>query len=175
MEGKGKGMNEESDSPTLLHVRRQGQKMTAEERTEVQANFLGRFAEDGNVTEACKAANIDRSTIYAWREKYKTFAELFAEAEAQVHDRIRAEIFHRALVGDEEVVVSMGKIMRGDDGKPLIAHKKSDQLLMFLAKAKMPEFREKQQVEHSAKDDKPIVFTTIWGGGVLEDEDEENA
>lgn len=142
-------MSENIDSSTVLRVRRQGQQMTPQERLEAQANFLGRFAEDGNVTEACIAAGIHRSLVYQWQKKHKAFADLFTEAENQVKDRVRAEIFHRAVVGDEEVVVSMGKVMYGADGKPLTVRKKSDALLMFHAKMLMKEYREKQSVEHS--------------------------
>ncbi len=122
--------------------------MTPKERLEAQATFLGRFARDGNVTEACLDAGIHRSRVYQWKETSKAFADLFKDAEEQVNDAIRSELFRRAVTGDEEYVVSMGQVVY-KDGVPLTVRKRSDQLLMFLAKARMAEFKEKQHVEHS--------------------------
>lgn len=137
MEGKGKGMSESIDGLTPLRARRQGQNLSQQEKLEAQANFLGRFAEDGNVTEACKAAGVSRTIVYQWKDKNKAFRELFEEAEKQVNDSIRAEIFRRAITGWEEPMVSAGKLVCN-------VKKFSDTLLLALAKSKMPEFRDKQ-------------------------------
>lgn len=171
-------MPEHSNTPTpkkrasgRTSARRQGQRPTGEQKRQAQEAFLKSFANSGNVRAACMAAGIDRSTIYAWAEIDEQFSIQYNLAKQDVDDAIRAEIFRRAMYGEEEVVTSMGKpvyeqILLTDpvdgtlkldkNGKPMYRNgkmvtqkRRSDILLMFQAKARMPEYREKQQVEHS--------------------------
>lgn len=134
-------MSEESEREigklTPLRARGKGDKLTPEERTEAQAKFIERFAADGNMSEACRAAGVSRTIVYQWKEKSKAFAELFTEAEAQANDVIRAEIFRRAITGWKEPMVSAGQLV-------CYAEKYSDAMLTLLAKSRMSEFRDKQ-------------------------------
>ena len=115
-------------------------RMPAIRRKAAQAAFLAAFEKSANVTQACRAADIDRSTFYDWMEKYETFSLLYHQAEQTANDNIRAEIFRRGHDGWDEAVYQLGKY-RGT------VRKYSDTLLIFLAKARMPEFREKQSLE----------------------------
>ena len=110
-----------------------------DERQAIQAIFLATFERSANITESCKVAGIDRSTFYDWLEKYETFSLLYNQAKEIANDAVRAEIHRRGIEGYTEQVVIGGKVQT--------VHKYSDTLLIFLAKARMPEFREKQQVE----------------------------
>ena len=165
MEGKREGMSESIDGLTPLRARRQGQNLNQQEKLEAQANFLGRFAEDGNVTEACKAAGVSRTIVYQWKDKNKAFAELFAEAEAQSNDAIRAEIYRRAVTGWQEPMVSAGKLVCN-------VTKYSDALLMFHAKARMPEYREKQPDVNVTVDVEGAKARLIAKLGQLPDEED---
>lgn len=139
------------------------------ERQAIQAIFLATFERSANITESCKVAGIDRSTFYDWLEKYETFSLLYNQAKEIANDAVRAEVKRRGMDGVEEPVVSQGQLVydydpvideitgeqRKDEkgklmwqrGKMVTVRKYSDTLLIFLAKARMPEFREKQQVE----------------------------
>ena len=141
-----------------------GQRLTAAQRVEAQTKFLKSFAANGNVRVACMAAGIDRSTVHGWTEHDEQFSMQYNLAKADVDDAIRAEIYKRAVLGEEEPVVSMGRAVYEEipvldkDGEPvmdakgrpkirrgkMLTHKrKSDILLMFHAKARMAEYRDK--------------------------------
>jgi hypothetical protein len=92
------------------------------------------------------SAGIERRLVYYWQEHDETFALKFQVAEQEANDVIRAELFKRAVQGIEKPVVSMGKVVY-QDGKPLMERVYSDNLLSLLAKARMPEFRDKQSVD----------------------------
>jgi hypothetical protein len=119
--------------------RRQGQQLTPEEKAQAREKFLDAFAKTGNVSQSASYADVDRGTVYDWRNTDPVFAAKFADAELEANDVIRAEIHRRAIEGWEEPVVSAGK---------LVTHvrKYSDTLLTLLARARMPEFRDKLDV-----------------------------
>ena len=120
-------------------TRKKRGRMSAIRRKAAQAAFLAEFEHAANVSQACKAADIARDTFYQWLEHDETFTLLYHQAEQIANDAIRAEIFRRGHDGfDEQVLVG---------GKLHTVHKYSDTLLIFLAKARMPEFREKQSLE----------------------------
>lgn len=153
-------MSSKRNSATPLRTRRMGQKMTAQEREQAKKKFLDVFGKTANVLAACQSAGIDRSTVYRWKEVDDTFLVQFNLASEDANDRIRAELFRRAVQGVEKPVVSMGKVVYTTDEKnkpkPLMERVYSDSLLALLAKARMPEFREKQQMELSGPDGGPI-------------------
>lgn len=122
--------------PTKRLRRRPGQPISPEERTVIQETFLKTFRDCCSVRKAAEVAGIDRGTVYDWRRAYPDFAKRFEEAELDANDHIRDEIVRRAVTGWEEPVVSAGKLVT-------TVHKYSDTLLIFLAKARMPnEFRD---------------------------------
>lgn len=125
-------------------TRRKGVRLSATQRAVAQETFLEAFAANGNVRVACLKANIDRSTVHQWQEHDETFNMRYHLAKEDVNDAIRAEIYRRAMYGEERFVTSMGKVVYHED-KPLTIREKSDTLLIFHAKARMPEYRDKQQ------------------------------
>jgi hypothetical protein len=123
------------------------------QRQKKKETFLKALAVHGNVTSACKSARISRVAVYEWRDQDEVFKAAWEEALEGSNDVIRFAVFDRAVVGWEEPLVSMGKLVRDDAGQPMNVRKYSDSLLQFLAKSRMPEFREKQQIEHSGSID----------------------
>jgi hypothetical protein len=120
----------------------------AEIRPGTQAAFLAAFVELANESGACRAVQIDRATVRWWEEHQGDFSLRYQDAQAQVNDSLRGEMFRRGVKGVAEPVVNMGKIVRNDDGSILTVQKYSDTLLVKLAAARMPaEFREKSQIE----------------------------
>jgi len=108
--------------------------------------FLEEFAKHGNVTLACRVANINRSTLYRWKEKSDTFLVQYNQAMEDAKDAIRAEIYRRGKEGWDEEVYQLGHYAG-------TVRKFSDTLLIFHAKALMSEYRDKQQVELSGSID----------------------
>lgn len=129
-------------------------------KSTTQDIFLEDFSIHGNVSKACRTAGIERKTLYRWKERSTTFLFRYNQAVEAAKDNIREEIYRRAHDGWDEEVYQLGKYA-GD------VHKYSDTLLMFHAKAIMPEYREKQQIDINGT----LVIKTEWGGGALEEEE----
>jgi len=104
--------------------------------------FLEEFAKHGNITLACRKAEIGRMTLYRWKEKSDTFLVRFNQAFEEAKDAIRAEIYRRGKEGWDEPVFQQGKLID-------TVRKYSDTLLIFHAKMLMPEYRDKSQIEMS--------------------------
>lgn len=164
--------NRNTSTPLRTSRRRNGQRMSAVERKATQEVFLQAFALTANVRAACMKAGIDRSTVYQWQEHDEFFSLRFKQAELDANDVIRAEMFRRAVQGVEKPMVSMGKVVYTTDEqgkpKPMMVREYSDSLLSLLAKARMPEFRDKQQVEVSGS----LTIKTEWGASPLTEESE---
>jgi hypothetical protein len=124
--------------------RRVGQRPSAAEKRLAQDVFLRTFADNANLRAACKAAGIDRSTVYRWQEHDDAFSFRFKQAEADANDVIRAAIYQRAIQGVDKPVFHAGVVAGA-------VREYSDTLLIFLAKSRMPEFRERQQVDISGQ------------------------
>lgn len=167
-----KSSHKKGASHVRTSTRRAGIKLTKEQTRELQDKFLKSFASNGNVRVACLAAGIDRSTVHHWNERDEQFSMQYNKAKLDVDDGLRAEIFKRAMLGDDEVTTSDETIIDTIDGTSITKHKKtisrrkSDILLMFHAKARMPEYREKQQIDVNGS----IILKTVWPIGALDQE-----
>lgn len=128
-------------------MRKTGKHLSKQEKQETQDKFLASFAENANVSLSCKIANISRTIVYEWQEHDEIFSMRYKIAEQEANDVIRAEIYRRGVEGYEKPVVSMGKVVYGPEGYPLTEKVYSDNLLSLLAKARMPEFKDKQQID----------------------------
>lgn len=126
-----------------------------------QEIFLDDFAVHGNVSKACRTARIERKTVYRWKEQSDAFLFRYNEAKETAKDAIREEIYRRGHDGYDEDVYQLAKHAG-------TIHKYSDSLLMFHAKALMPEYREKQTIEQNIN----LTICTEWGAGALTDESE---
>lgn len=146
--------------------RRPGNRLTKDETKLAKEKFLKSFASNGNVRAACMVAGIDRSTVHNWSEHDAQFSMQYNLAKEDVNDAIRGEIYRRAMIGEEKIVTSMGKVVYHEN-KPLTVREKSDTLLMFHAKSRMSEYRDKQQLDINGT----LVIKTEWGGGALMDEE----
>lgn len=131
------GMQENSETPKPLRTRRQGQRMSLDERKEAMSAFLDSFRREGNLSHACRVAGIHVDTPYDWKNRYKDFAEEFRVAEILADGVIDHEIYQRAIVGWQEPLVSAGQLV-------CYTTKKSDTMLTLLAKSRMAKYRDKQ-------------------------------
>lgn len=131
----------------LARVRRQGQKLTAQERKQLQEAFLNAFCAEANLTLACQIVGVSRDTVYKWKKSSKAFAAQFAEAELIANDVIDHEIFRRSILGWQEPLVSGGKVVYDEKTNEIVTITKySDTLTTLLAKSRMPKYREKQEI-----------------------------
>src|SRR5258707_9693998 len=91
--------------------RRVGQRPSAAEKRLAQDVFLRTFADNANLRAACKAAGVDRSTVYRWQEHDETFSFRFKQAEADANDVIRAAIYQRGLQGVDKPLHFNGRMV----------------------------------------------------------------
>lgn len=99
------------------------------------------LANGGSVAEAAKAAKMDRSTLYDWRNADKSFAARWAEAIDMSIEQMEAECYRRAVIGWQEPV--FGRNAAGNTVVVGAIRKFSDRLLEVSLKAKKPhEYRE---------------------------------
>ena len=110
--------------------------------------FLEALAARGNMTAAAHAAGVSRACAYLNRQNDDTFAKAWEEAEEIAADRLEAEAWRRGVEGVEEPVISLGKVVEGADGEPLMIRRYSDTVLLALLRAHRPEkYRERNSVE----------------------------
>jgi len=104
--------------------------------------FLKAYLVCGIISDACKAVVVngqalDRNLPNTWAKEHPEFEERYAAAREEVNDQIEKEIYRRAVLGWDEPVFQGGK-------KVGIIHKYDSTLLIFLAKANMPnKYRDK--------------------------------
>jgi hypothetical protein len=123
-------------------------KITARRRT----RFLAALRETGNVRGACIASAVPRTNIYAHRRADEAFAKAWDEAIEIATDRLEAEAWRRGVDGVPEPLVSAGRLVRGEDGKPVFVQRYSDGLLTLLLRANRDKFRERTAVELDVSD-----------------------
>jgi len=104
-----------------------------------QRKFLDVLSETGSAAKGALAVKISRNTLYIHRKKNKKFAEAWEEAEQRGVDALVEEARRRAYDGVNEPVFYKGEEVG-------LICKYSDTLLMFLIKAKRPEYRENYQM-----------------------------
>ena len=142
------------------------------ERKEAKEKFLAFLREDPTVSLACENIGKERCTVYEWREKDEKFAKEWDDALERTRDVARSSIYRRGIIGWEEPMVSMGKVVYEDDpvlddkgeqkidsrGRPMtkqgakvMTPKWSDSLALAYAKANLPEYKDKQQIDINAQ------------------------
>jgi hypothetical protein len=108
-----------------------------------QKCFLKALSETGSVSTAAAVAGTSRTRVYELRKADPAFASAWEEAEEIAADRLEDEARRRALEGVPEPLVSAGKLVRDDDGQPIMVRRYSDNLLTALIKAHRPPRRER--------------------------------
>lgn len=94
--------------------------------------FLKVYAQCGNITSAAKVAGVGRASIYIWQEHYPDFVVAMRDADLQATEVLEKEAWRRAREGHAEPVFQHGKQVG-------TIQRYSDQLLMFLLRARAPE------------------------------------
>jgi hypothetical protein len=84
------------------------------------------------MSAAAKTARVNRNTVYQWEEHDPEFAVAFRQAGIQATEVLEKEAWRRAKDGIAEPVYQHGKQVG-------TIQRYSDQLLMFLLRARAPE------------------------------------
>jgi hypothetical protein len=124
-----------------------------------RAAFLGALGLNGNVSDAAKAANIDRTTAYKAKTRDPDFAQDWQTAEKIASDVLLREAWRRAVEGGRQYKFhpKTGEPLRFPEGhalagEPYYEMVYSDALLTLLLKARLPEqFGDKLRVEQTIK------------------------
>jgi hypothetical protein len=128
---------------------------------------LQALAETGSVINAVRVAGTSRTRVYELRKIDPSFAAAWAEAEDIAVDQLEDEARRRAAEGVPEPLVSAGRLVRDDNGQPIIVRRYSDSLLMALIKAHRASRRERSKpfplVLQSAAD-APHAIASIAAG-----------
>src|SRR5215470_12552834 len=103
---------------------------------ERQRHFIKALSETGSVSTAAALAGSSRTRVYELRKVNPAFAAAWEEAEEVAADRLENEARRRAVEGVPEPLVSAGKLVRDDDGKPIMVRRYSDNLLQALMRAR---------------------------------------
>lgn len=107
-----------------------------------QKAFLSLFVATGNVAESCAAVGISRSTAYRWQQEEK-FAEAMTRANVFALENLESAMYARAVHGLERMKFHEGQaIIDPRTRQPYIERVYSDLLMIFLAKARSPKYRD---------------------------------
>ncbi len=107
--------------------------MTRRQSRHLKKKFLEAFREHGNVTWASRQAGLPyRTVVYEWQEHDNEFAAAFRDAEIEATEVMEAEGHRRGFLGVEKPIFHQGVIVGH-------VQEYSDNLLMFMLKARNPE------------------------------------
>lgn len=115
-----------------------------------KATFLAALREGATHSAAAERAGVSQQTLRRWRQADEEFALQVADAIDAGTDRMIDEARRRAVDGHEEPIYHRGVAVGS-------AQRYSDNLLMFLIKARRPEYRDSYRVEHSGRIEQRIT------------------
>lgn len=118
-----------------------------------KAAFLAAYATCGNVSQAARAAEMDRSMHYDWLKNDEEYAMLFGLAEGEAADSLLERARELAMEGWEEEVYYEGSQCG-------TKRKHCTTLLIFLLKGVMPE-KFGDRVRHAGDPTQPIAVGPI--------------
>lgn len=124
--------------------------------------FLAALAKRGNVSDACQAAGIHRSTAYEHQQTDELFAAAWLVALDAGADVLEAEAHRRAVSGlvRKKFTKDGDPLIDPATGDQYIEREYSDTLLIFLLKGARPE-KYRDRVDHDHHFDKPIQFIEV--------------
>jgi hypothetical protein len=114
------------------------------------------------VTTAVALAGTSRTRVYELRKNDTAFAAAWDEAEDIATDKLEDEARRRAIEGIGEPLVSAGKLIRGDDGQPIMVRRYSDNLLLALLKARRHHGATGPYAFTCRHFDPPLIRRVLW-------------
>jgi hypothetical protein len=104
-----------------------------------QQRFLAALAATGKEGAAAGEVGLDLAPFRELRRDDRQFAAQWDQALRSFPDRLEQEAHRRAIAGIPEPLVSDGKVVRDDDGHPILVQRPSERLLLALLQAHHPE------------------------------------
>lgn len=133
---------QEQTMPEALPPNTHGGVRTEEETRLRQETFAQAYASSlCNVTLAAQRAGITPPTYYDWLKKDAAFVERMEEAERAAKDTLRNVLLQRGTEGHRSIVLHNGRQVLDAQGNPVYEYHPSNQVLMFLARAHLPEHK----------------------------------
>ena len=117
--------------------------------------FLSKLTECGNVTRACRAANVARSTVNRRRQVDPEFAAKWMEALDEAGDDLELEARRRAVEGVERSIIRNGEVVA-------TVREYSDRLLAILLKAAKPEKYGERTVKHQLEGQINVQVNSLY-------------
>jgi hypothetical protein len=119
---------------------RHGNGKREEREAKKRENFLFVLASTANVFRACQIAKLARATAYRWKAADREFASAWEMSEAMGVDVLEAEAIRRAIEGVRRKKFYKGvPIIDPESGEQYFEHEYSDNLLIFMLKARRPD------------------------------------
>lgn len=85
---------------------KQGQRLTKKKKAEIKEIFLQKLEKSAGVmVHACKALNIDRTTIYQWRKEDEEFNAKIEEVEEICLDMAETALWRNINAGDTPSII----------------------------------------------------------------------
>ena len=78
---------------------------------EQKKRYLEGFAEYCTITSGCKAAGVDNTTVYVWREMDDVFVLQENQLRAELADRLEMEAIRRAYTGWDRPIYQRGELV----------------------------------------------------------------
>jgi hypothetical protein len=122
-------------------------RFSPQERNTAMIIFLRELALVGSIKKAAKVANVPYHRFRVWLEHDETFSLLYNQARDVYKDVLREEIHRRAIEGVLKPIFYQGE-------KAGEVREYSDLLLIFHAKAWMPEYRDTKDRDPEASPEK---------------------
>jgi hypothetical protein len=114
-------------------------------RKKRQKQFLEAFKQTAIISDGLAAAKCSRQTLMKWIEKDLVFRQRFIDAQEAGADAVDKELWNRAMIGEPVTI-------RKKDGTEKTYYRKSDLLLMFVAKGMRPlKYKDKVETETNVK------------------------
>jgi hypothetical protein len=108
-------------------------------RAKAQAAFLAAYEQIGGITKAADRVGINRESHYRWLESDPDYAEKWDRAQQVVDEALLCEAIRRGRDG-----ITRGIYYQGVKVDTEINY--SDNLLMFMIKGRMPQFKDRMEL-----------------------------
>ena len=123
---------------------------------DVQARFCEEYAKHGRKKQAADVAGVSIHTVNRYLSADLVFKDMFSEAMATYRDHIAEEVYRRAVIGVDKMVLG------GQFKDEILGYEKvySDRLLEMEAKRVEPGYRDKGNIDIAVKEGGVLVINT---------------